>query len=145
MQLTLFTDYALRVLIFTANKPSGELATMREISEFYKISPDHLRKVNHKLSQAGFICSYRGKNGGIKLAHDAKKILLGEVIKIMEGGGELVDCEGRKCLYCGGCSLRETFNKGLSAFYNELNKFTLEDVAQDKRMKNPIRKLLSIK
>jgi len=139
MQLTLFTDYALRVLIFTANKKTDELTTMREISSFYGISPDHLRKVIHKLAQAGYINSYRGKNGGIKLAHESGEILVGEVIREMEGDSELVDCEGRRCLFVGGCSLRDTFGKGLQAFYHEMNQYTLSDIADDDRMKKPFK------
>jgi Rrf2 family nitric oxide-sensitive transcriptional repressor len=44
MQLTRFTDYALRVLLFVG-KRDGQVCTMREIARFYRISLEHLRKV----------------------------------------------------------------------------------------------------
>ena len=51
MQLTLHTDYALRVLVYLAQK-KDELATISEIADFYHISRNHLVKVVHHLAPA---------------------------------------------------------------------------------------------
>ena len=45
MNLKKYTDYALRVLIFTAMKKEGERANIKEISYIYKISTHHLGKI----------------------------------------------------------------------------------------------------
>ena len=63
MQLTLHTDYALRVLIYLAQKKGDELATITEIADFYRISRNHLVKVVHHLAQEEFIHTTRGKHG----------------------------------------------------------------------------------
>ncbi len=54
MRLTIMSDYSLRVLMYVGARP-GRLATIREISEAYRISENHLMKVVHRLAQHGFI------------------------------------------------------------------------------------------
>ena len=51
MQLTLHTDYSLRVLIYLTQK-RADLATISEIANFYQISRNHLVKVVHHLAGA---------------------------------------------------------------------------------------------
>lgn len=75
MRLTNYTDYSLRVLIFLAFKKGGELSTTKEIAENYNISNNHLVKIIHQLGQLGYIETIRGRNGGIKLAKDPKKLI----------------------------------------------------------------------
>lgn len=140
MQLTLFTDYALRVLVYAANKQDG-LVTMKEISDFYGISPDHLRKVIHSLAKSGYINSYRGKKGGIELALDPDQVFVGEVVREMEGGEAIIDCEGRDCLLTPDCILKGALNSGMNAFYTELNRYTLRDIAEGGRMQKYFTKI----
>jgi Rrf2 family nitric oxide-sensitive transcriptional repressor len=54
MQLTRFTDYGLRCLMYLAARPD-DLSSVKEISEYYKISRNHLVKIVHRLSQLGYI------------------------------------------------------------------------------------------
>ena len=80
MQLTYYTDYSLRVLMYLAIR-RDRIATISEIAECYSISRNHLVKVVHNLARGGFIKSYRGKGGGIELARDLKSINIGEVVR----------------------------------------------------------------
>ena len=48
LRLTVYTDYALRMLMYLALKDDG-LATIAEIAESYDISKNHLTKVAHQL------------------------------------------------------------------------------------------------
>jgi Rrf2 family nitric oxide-sensitive transcriptional repressor len=52
MRLTLWTDYALRTLIYVGAK-GGRLATIAEIAESFDISKTHLMKVVSRLGQQG--------------------------------------------------------------------------------------------
>lgn len=49
MQLTTFTDYGLRTLMYLAAEPD-RLCSVRELAEYYDIARNHLVKVVHKLS-----------------------------------------------------------------------------------------------
>ena len=77
MRLTLWTDYALRTLMFVGSK-GGRLATIAEIAESFDISKAHLMKVVNKLGQQGYLDTARGKGGGIKLARSPRKSRWGD-------------------------------------------------------------------
>ena len=66
MQLSKFTDYAFRALIYLA-KSSNENATVDKLAEELDISTHHLKKVINKLAKTEYIISTKGRNGGLKL------------------------------------------------------------------------------
>ena len=97
MRLTTYTDYSLRVLIYLGVQ-SEKLVTIKQISEHYGISNNHLLKVVHQLGLLGFIETVRGRNGGLRLARPASQIVIGDVVRKMEQDMALVECfaaEGR--------------------------------------------------
>ena len=53
MQLTKFSDYALRVLMF-AHAAGDRLVTIDEMAASYRISAAHLMKVVNALTRAGY-------------------------------------------------------------------------------------------
>ena len=69
MQLTRYTDYTLRSLIYLGLRPN-QSATVTEIAEAYDISRNHLVKVAHNLGQLGYIETTRGKSGGLTLTRE---------------------------------------------------------------------------
>ena len=73
MRLTVYTDYALRLLMYLALKDDG-LATIEEIADSYGISKNHLMKVTHQLGVGGYIETVRGRRGGLRLAKPAEEI-----------------------------------------------------------------------
>ena len=73
MRLTLYSDYALRVLMYLAVKEDG-LATIDEIAKSYSIFKNHLMKVVHQLGVAGYIETVRGRGGGLRLAKPVEAI-----------------------------------------------------------------------
>ena len=84
MQFTRFTDYALRVLIYVGQKPD-EWVTIRQISEAYGISRNHLMKVVSFLGNKGYLQSQRGPGGGVQLRIAASDVRLADVILHAEG------------------------------------------------------------
>ena len=64
MRLTVYTDYALRLLMYLAVKDDG-LATIAEVAESYDISRNHMMKVAHQLGVAGYVATVRGRSGGL--------------------------------------------------------------------------------
>ncbi|MBE9563818.1 MAG: Rrf2 family transcriptional regulator, partial [Proteobacteria bacterium] len=93
MQLTHYTDYGLRVLIFLCIQEAEQRVTISEISEHFNIPRNHLVKVVHRLGQLNYIHTNRGKNGGIILGHAADKIVIGDIVRQMESTLDIVNCE----------------------------------------------------
>ena len=91
MRLTVYTDYALRMLMYLALK-EDELATIAEISVSYGISKNHLMKVAHQLGVAGYVETVRGRGGGLRLARRIEAIGLGEVVRFTEPDMAIVPC-----------------------------------------------------
>ena len=63
MQLTRFTDYALRTLTFLAIQPGDRLSTITEVADTFAISRNHVVKIVHQLGIKGYIETVRGKHG----------------------------------------------------------------------------------
>lgn len=129
MQCTRFTDYALRVLVYVAQRPD-EWVTIRQISEAYDISRNHLMKVVSFLGNRGYLVSQRGPGGGVRLQLPAHQIRLADVLMDAEGGMELlpqpetlpdslVDAHAR---------LNGMLDNAVQAFLNDLNGQSLADL-----------------
>ncbi|MDX1811934.1 MAG: Rrf2 family transcriptional regulator [Gammaproteobacteria bacterium] len=132
MQLTMHTDYSLRVLIYLT-QTRDSLATISEIAEFYKISRNHLVKVVHHLSSEGFIQTTRGKNGGMKLARSPELISIGDVVRRMEPNFDIVECfnaDNPACVVTSVCSLKSALYQASAEFLAVLDRFTLADAMQ---------------
>ena len=133
MQLSRFTDYSVRVMIYAAMFPE-RLVTLHEMSDFYDISLAHLRKVVHQLGKLGYLSTYRGKNGGMKLRLLPAEINIGKVIAELEGAKPLIDCVGLRCVVLPACGLPRVLKRAQKAFYDEINQYTLADVIIHERI-----------
>lgn len=136
MQLTIFTDYGIRSLMYVAAHPQ-KLCNVKEIAEYYGISRNHLVKVIHRLSQLGYINSSKGKGGGITLAGDPNKLRLGELVQQLEPNMDLVECFNRDtntCRITSSCQLKHFLMDANSAFIKSLNQYTLADAIKHKKL-----------
>jgi Rrf2 family transcriptional regulator, nitric oxide-sensitive transcriptional repressor len=132
VRLTVYTDYALRVLMFLALK-EDRLATIAEIAESYDISRNHLMKVAHQLGVAGYVETVRGRGGGLRLAKPIEAIGLGEVVRYTEPDMAIVSCFepiDAPCAIRPACVLRRALKKAREAFVEVLDGYTLEDLVQ---------------
>jgi Rrf2 family nitric oxide-sensitive transcriptional repressor len=131
MRLTAMTDYAMRLLMYVAQRPE-RLCTIAEVAESYGISEAHMMKITHQLGQAGFIATVRGKGGGMRLAAPPQDINLGTVVRAMEADLALVECfdsAGNRCALTGHCRLAGILVDALDAFLAKLDAHTLADLA----------------
>jgi Rrf2 family nitric oxide-sensitive transcriptional repressor len=136
MKLTNFTDYGLRSLMYLAAH-QDKLSTVKEISEYYGLSRNHLVKVIYRLSQLGWIESKKGKGGGIRLTNNAQELRLGDIVKRLESNIHLVECfnhDKNKCKITSTCQLRHYLYEAYHSFISILNKYTLADTVKDKSL-----------
>ena len=136
MQLTLYSDYSLRVLIYLGTKPDEEIATITGIAQAYGISRNHLVKVVHNLSQLGYIITVRGNQGGMRLSRSPERIKIGEVIRHTEGTFDIVECfntASNTCPISPICKLKGVFNEAYRHFIRVLDHYTLADIIKNKK------------
>ena len=135
MRLTTMTDYALRLLMYVAQRPD-RLCTIAEVAQAHGISEAHLMKVTHHLGRAGFLETVRGKGGGMRLAAPPAQINLGAVVRAIEPDFMLVECfdSGTGCALTGHCRLAGVISSALAAFLAELDAHTLGDLLGPVRM-----------
>lgn len=134
MQLSLHADYSCRVLIYLALRPE-ELVLIKDVSEAYGISTNHLVKVVHKLGKLGFVETVRGRGGGVRLAMEPEEISLGKVIRQTEPGFTMVECFDQKsntCPITPVCGLKHVLSDATEAFLAAIDDYTLADVAKQK-------------
>jgi Rrf2 family nitric oxide-sensitive transcriptional repressor len=130
MQLTFYTDYSLRVLMYLAVNHQ-RLVNISEIADRFAISRNHLVKVIHNLARGSFIKSYRGKGGGIELAREPAQINIGKVVRYTEGPPRPVECfdvEKNDCIISGACGLAEVIDQACDSFFTTLDRYTLADL-----------------
>lgn len=135
MQLTLYSDYSLRVLVYLGLK-ENEISTITEIAGSYGISRNHLVKVVHNLASHGFIQTTRGKGGGMRLAIPAEEINIGNVVRHTEANFNIVECfdsADPKCPITPICALKGALADAYRAFMAVLDQYTLADVIGNKR------------
>lgn len=128
MQLTQHTDFAIRTLMYAAMH-TERLVNISEIANYYAISRTHLAKVVASLTQAGYLKGVRGKNGGLKLAREARLINIGDVVQELEPL-DIVECFGSKntCVITKGCRLKLAVYQAKNAFIHALQAYTLADI-----------------
>ena len=129
MRLTTMTDYALRLLMYVAQRPE-RLCTIAEVAQAYGISEAHLMKVTHQLGLQGWLETIRGKGGGMRLAHPPAKINLGAVVRGVEPDFYLADCFAptSACTLTGNCGLTAILNGALADFFAHLDHYSLADL-----------------
>jgi Rrf2 family nitric oxide-sensitive transcriptional repressor len=130
VKLTKHTDYAFRVLIYLAAKKSEQLSTIKEVTDAFGISRDHVMKIVQKLAKAGLIGSIRGKQGGMKLGRPKEAINLKEVITLMEVTLLPVNCDEPVCRIRQGCRLTGILFDAQEKFLQHVGQFTLADMVE---------------
>lgn len=134
MQLTLFTDYSLRSLMYLSSR-TDRLCSVKEIAEYYQISRHHLVKVMQRLSQLGYIQSVKGKGGGIRLESHVMNLHLGDLVKQLEPHMNLVECFDKTtntCKITSSCRLKYYLFEANKAFFTSLNQYTLAETLEKK-------------
>ncbi|MBS97363.1 MAG: BadM/Rrf2 family transcriptional regulator [Oceanospirillaceae bacterium] len=130
MQLTKYTDFSLRTLIFLAVQEPESRVTITQVSDHFQIPRNHLIKIVHHLGKAGFIDTVRGKGGGIRLGMPAQEINLRTVVETTEETLQPVNCAAPRCPIMGGCGLQGMLFNAQEAFMRELEKYSLADITQ---------------
>ena len=135
MQLTSFTDYALRVLIYAAVRPESRCLTI-DVATAFGISRHHVVKVVNELQHLGYLDTTRGREGGFALATPPHSIHIGELVRRTEGTMAIVECFDRDtntCPLARACGLKGVLREAFDAFLAVLDRYSLTDLIAEPR------------
>ncbi|HEY1172654.1 MAG TPA: Rrf2 family transcriptional regulator [Verrucomicrobiae bacterium] len=129
MNLTLFSDYSLRILMYAALN-GGKQFSVDDVSNAYKLSRHHVAKAVNFLSQEGYLAAKRGRGGGILLGKAPSEIRIGQLLRRSEAGTPFIECfdvATNTCPLIKGCMLKGALFEAWNAFFDTLDKYTLAD------------------
>lgn len=133
MQLTRFSDYALRMLMYVSRGDGSRPITIAEVGQQFDISHNHLVKVAARLSKLGWLTATRGRHGGLQLGPGAERLSVGTILRELEGHRSIIDCADPPCALNGSCRLKRALDEAEEAFYRALDGITLGEVSGNNR------------
>lgn len=138
MQLTRFTDYALRTLVFLSLRDREQLSSITEVSETFDLSRNHIVKVVHQLGLKGYVQTIRGKNGGIRLGAEPEQISLGAVVRDMENNLKPLSFEAEEGPLVEVGKISVAADKAMEAFLGVLDQYTIADMLDNQELKDSV-------
>jgi Rrf2 family transcriptional regulator, cysteine metabolism repressor len=109
---------------------------MQTIANNQGVSRKYLDTIFSSLKNAGLVHSRRGIGGGHLLAKDPKEIVVGDILRAVEGPLSLVDCVGvpEICARAHRCVTRDVWDEIGQALEVALNKITLADLVKKQKL-----------
>jgi Rrf2 family protein len=138
MKLSKKGEYALRSLINLgiAAELKRDLVQASELAESEQLPVKFLEQILQALKEAGIVVSQRGKFGGYRLGRPAKKIFIGEVVRLIDGPLAPIGCVSQTayapctCPDEAHCGLRMLMVDVRNAIAGILDRYTLADVVE---------------
>lgn len=126
-------DYGMRAAIDLArNYDSGDPVQVKDIAERQDIPKDYLSLIMVDLRKGGIVESVRGPRGGYRLSRRPAEISMGEVLEILEGPIQLLDCTSdattHACSQHSACGMRNVWSYLTETIANVLRATTLEQL-----------------
>ncbi|MDR7435603.1 MAG: Rrf2 family transcriptional regulator [Armatimonadota bacterium] len=131
MQLTREGDYSIRVLLELSKRPRGTLVPLEEIARRQLIPAPYLRKIVQRLAHTGFVRTFRGRGGGVRLERPPETITLRQAVEAAEGPIYLNRCLIRpgECPLDRLCPVHQVWRHVQSVLLRELDAVTFADLA----------------
>ncbi|MBT2759026.1 Rrf2 family transcriptional regulator [Mesobacillus foraminis] len=124
-------EYALRSLL-VLGQHQGTVMTIQEISEKTLVSIQYLEKILLQLKKLDYVQSKRGARGGYLLHKSPENIIIGEVIRNLEGPLSPMGCASitqyEPCPLEQGCQLKPLWSLVRDTIAYVLERTTLEDL-----------------
>lgn len=129
--------YGLKAMVHLARLAPGTMVQSAEIAAAETISKKFLDAILLDLRNAGFVRSKKGPGGGYTLARDASEIVVGAVVRALDGPLAPIACASRTayqpCDDCGdlaACAVRLTMLEVRDAMAAVLDRMSLAEMAK---------------
>jgi len=127
--------YGLKALLYLADQPADQPSLIAEIAAHDAIPKKFLDMILLEMRNAGLLFSRKGKGGGYSLALPAESIVIGTVIRLLDGPLAPVPCVSktayRRCDDCrteDDCRIRSLMGQVRNAIADILDHTTLADI-----------------
>src|ERR1044071_1568000 len=133
--LTAKAKYGLKAMAHLAALPPGKSALIADIASQHGIPKKFLDAILNELRQAGFLLSKTGRGGGYMLKRRSQDIIVGDIIRTLDGPLAAVPCVSRnfyaRCQDCkseADCRVRHLMLEAREALAQVLDSRTLADM-----------------
>jgi Rrf2 family cysteine metabolism transcriptional repressor len=129
--------YGARAILELASHYGEGPIELKEIAKKENISLKYLEQVIIPLRTAGLIKSVRGSKGGYSLAKSPSEICLNDLVVVLEGPVNLVEClkDTKVCQKSSFCVTRDIWKEVSEAIFNIFQSVTLEEMVKRKKEK----------
>jgi Rrf2 family iron-sulfur cluster assembly transcriptional regulator len=130
VKLSTRSRYGTRLLLDLAIHHDQWPVQIGDIAKRQNVSVQYLEQIIRPLKKAELVSSVRGPKGGHVLAKSPEEITLGQIVRLLENGTQLVECVGRPeaCEMSGECRCRLAWKKAADAMYTTLDSLTVADL-----------------
>jgi len=140
MKLSTKGRYAVRLMMDLAEHYNQGAIVLRDIALRQEISEKYLWQLINPLKNAGMIVSTRGAQGGYCLTAPPECITLKDILLVVEGPLDLVDCTQKPvlCNRSNRCAARDVWTEISEKLHDILDSFTLKYMIDQQNRKEQV-------
>ena len=129
LRVSKLTDYATEVMTVLA-AATARVHSAQELSERVRLELHTVSKLLKQLASAGLIESFRGVNGGYRLAREPARISIADIVIAMEGPIGMTECSAQTglCDHESHCGVRVNWQRINEAIAGALAGVSLADM-----------------
>jgi len=137
MKISTKIRYGTRAMLELASHFGEGPIELKEIAKKENISLKYLEQVIIPLRSAGLVKSVRGSKGGYSLAKSPSEIRLNDLVEILEGPINLIEClrDPKGCQKSSFCVTRDIWKEVSEAIYQIFHSITLEEMVNRRKEK----------
>ena len=132
MKISYKTDYSLKVILDLSNHYDKRLVHIDELSKRQDIPRKFLEQLLLSLKKGGFVQSKKGPNGGYSLTCEPGKIMLGDIVRFVEGTVYPISCIDPKakqtCDCVSKCAFTGIWREVEGAISGIIDRFSFADL-----------------
>lgn len=134
MKFSTRARYGLKAMVDLATEYGNGPVSIGALAALQGVSEAYLEQLIGSLRRAELIRSVRGASGGYVLSRPPEAMNVGEILRVLEGSTDLVDCVSGTSVDCENacnCSARPLWLKLQAKINTVLNETSLADMADD--------------
>lgn len=129
LRVSKLTDYATVIMTVLADA-ADSVVSAQDVAARARLELPTVSKLLKQLAHANLVESFRGVNGGYRLARDPARITIAEIVTAMEGPIGMTECSAHAglCDHESHCGVRVNWQRINQAIAHALASVTLADM-----------------